>query len=257
VGRTVLDVLDTGKKIGAFALISLGTAVTRRDVARNVIHPLIRKQLVRFGVRLLPAVAFLGLALGFMIVSQTVALLSRVGATNLTGVLMVAVVVRELGPLTAALIVLARVGTATVIELGTVRATGEIEALEALGIDPIHYLVVPRLIGLVVSVIALSVYLIVIALVSGYLFGFLQNLPLSPSEYVHQIANALRWEDFVLLAFKTASFGAVLALTICFNGLAQPLRLEEISHSTTRTVAQALVGCVLLDAFFIVIYLLI
>ena len=254
-GRIALDAIDTTKKIGAFTLIALGVGFTKRRVAQNIIHPLIRQQIVRAGVRLLPTIAFLGLALGFVIVSQTVALLSKVGATNLTGMLMVAVVVRELGPLAAALTVLARVGTATVIELSTIRATGEIEALEALGIDPMHYLVVPRLIGLVVSAVTLTVYLIMIALGSGYLFGFIQDFPLTPGEYLHQIASALRWEDFVLLVLKTGAYGAVLALTICYNGLAEPLRLEEISKATTRMVAQALIGCILLDAGFILIYL--
>ena len=255
-GRLVLDAFITGKEIGAFTLISLGVAFTKRKVARNVIHPLIRQQIVRSGVRPLPAVLFLGTALGFIIVSQTIGLLARVGATNLTGFIMVSVVIRELGPLTAAALVLARVGTATVIELSTVRATGEIEALEALGIDPIHYLVVPRLIGLVVSVVTLTVYVIMTALGSGYLFGFLQNLPVTPTEYIRDIAGALRWEDFVLLVMKTSAYGAVLALTICYNGLAQPLRLAEISRATTRTVAQALIACVLIDAVFMVVYLL-
>ncbi len=240
----------------AFTLISVSTAVTKRRVARSVIGPMIRKQIVRSGVRLFPAISLIGLALGFVIVNQTVAILSKVGATNLTGLLMISAVFRELGPLAAALTVMARTGTATVIELGTNRAMGEVEALEALGIDPIHYLVVPRMIGLTVSVATLSIYLTIIALASGYLFGFMQGFPLTPSDYLQQLASALRWEDFVFVGMKTASFGAVLALIICFNGLAQPLSLEEVAKFTTRTVAQSLAACLILDAVFIAAYLL-
>ena len=72
-------------------------------------------------------------------------------ANNLLGSIMVIVVVRELGPLLTALLVLARVGTANVVELGTARAMGEVEALEALGIDPVHYFVVPRVVGMAVG----------------------------------------------------------------------------------------------------------
>jgi phospholipid/cholesterol/gamma-HCH transport system permease protein len=248
-------VFQTARQIAAFTLISLSTAVTKRRVARAVIIPMIRKQVVRSGVRLFPAIALIGIAMGFVIVSQTVAILSKVGATNLTGVLMVSVVVRELGPLAAALTVLARTGTATVIELSTNRAMGEVEALEALGIDPIHYLVVPRMIGLTVSVVALTVYLVVIALVSGYMFGVVHDIPLTPTDYVQQLASALRWEDFIFVGLKTASFGSVLALIICYNGLAQPLSLEEVAKFTTRTVAQSLAACLILDALFIVAYL--
>ena len=90
-------------------------------------------------------------ALGLVIVGQTVSLLSRVGAQQYIGTVMVTVIVRELGPLLAALIVLARAGTPNVVELGMMRALGEVEALESLGIDPIHYLVMPRVLAMIPS----------------------------------------------------------------------------------------------------------
>src|SRR5262249_2809315 len=150
--------VNTIHGLGAFALITFAVTVTKFNVAARVIHPLIRAQIYRAGVRLMPIVAFLAFVLGLLIVGQTVALLSRVGATSYAGTVMVTVVVRELGPLATALLVLARIGTAIVIELGTARALGEVEALEALGIDPIHYLVMPRVMGLAISISALTVY---------------------------------------------------------------------------------------------------
>jgi phospholipid/cholesterol/gamma-HCH transport system permease protein len=192
-----------------------------------------------------------------VIIGQTVALLSRVGATNYAGMVMVTVVVRELGPMVAALLVLARIGTAIVIELGTARALGEVEALEALGIDPIHYLVMPRVIGLSVAILALTVYLILMALVSGYVFIFLQDVPLLPGDYFSQLAAALRWQDFALLALKTCAFGIVIAIVTCYQGLARQLRLEDVASATTSAVVNSLVLCVLLDGLFIIVYLLV
>ena len=128
-------------------LITLGVLVTKAGAGGRVVRPLMRAQVVRAGVRLLPIVAFIGFAMGLVIIGQTLRLLSQVGQTGLMGSLFVTVIFRELAPLTAALVVLARVGTPTVVELGTARALGEVEALEALGIDPIHYLVVPRVVG--------------------------------------------------------------------------------------------------------------
>jgi phospholipid/cholesterol/gamma-HCH transport system permease protein len=168
---------------------------------------------------------------------------------------MVIVVVRELGPLLAALMVLARIGTANVVELGTARAMGEVEALESLGIDPVHYFVVPRVIGMAVGITSLTVYLILGSLASGYLWAFLQDVPLRPGDYFRQLAGALTGLDFALLAIKTALFGFIIAIVTCYHGLAQPLRLEEVSHATVRAVAQSVIACVLLDALFIVIYL--
>ena len=257
VGRNLLRLTETIQGLGAFALITMGVAVTKLGVAAPLIRPLIRAQIYRAGVRLLPMISFLGFALGMVIIGQTVSLLTRVGAQDFAGLVMVSVVVRELGPIIAALLVLARVGTATVIELGTSRALGEVEALDALGIDPVHYLVVPRVIGLALAIFSLTVYLILTALVSGYLFAFVNDVPLRPGEYFSQLASALQWQDFALLALKTVSFGAIIAVVTCYQGLAQPLRIEEVSDATTRAVVHSVIGCVLLDALFIVVYLLV
>lgn len=256
VGRQSFRLLQTIQGVGAFALITLGVTFTKFNTAWRVTHPLIRAEIERAGVRLLPGVVFLGLALGLVIVGQTVSLLTKVGAEQFAGTVMVTVLVRELGPLAAALLVMARVGTAIVIELGLSRAQGEVEALEALGIDPVHYLVMPRVIGLAAAIFSLTVYLIITAVVSGYLFVFLQDVPLKPAAYFSQIAQALVWQDFLLLGLKTMTYGTIIAVVTCYHGLAQRLRLEEVSDATTSAIAQCVVGCVLADALFIVIYLL-
>jgi phospholipid/cholesterol/gamma-HCH transport system permease protein len=255
-GRTFLHLTRTSYRLVAFGLITLSVTVTKFNAAPKVIRPLLRQQIYRAGVRLLPMVGFLALALGLVIIGQTVALLTQVGAHDLVGTVMVTVVVRELGPLIAALVVLARVGTATVIELGTARALGEVEALEAMGIDPIHYLVMPRVLGLGISIFALTVYFILGAVCSGYLFAFLQDVPLQPGEYFRQLARALQWQDFILLALKGVAFGTVIATVTCYQGLARPLRLEEVAAAATRAVVHSVVVCVLIDAVFIVVYLL-
>jgi phospholipid/cholesterol/gamma-HCH transport system permease protein len=241
--------------LGAFTLITLGVMISRFGAARQVMRPRVFQEISRAGLRLLPMFLFMSAALGLVVIGQTVSWLTRVGAINYLGTVMVVVVVRELGPLVAALLVLARIGTANVIELGTARAMGEVEALEALGIDPVHYLVVPRVVGMALGVFALTVYLILGALLSGYLWAFLQDVPLRPGDYFHQLAAALSGLDFALLAIKTVAFGSIIALVTCYHGLAQPLRLEEVSRATVAAVAQSIVACVLLDALFIIIYL--
>ena len=256
LGRKLFLFLLTVQGLGAFALITLGVILQKFGTAQNVIHPRIRHEITRAGVALLPMFFFVALALGFLVVGQTVSTLAKVGATDYLGSTMVIVIVRELGPLLTATLVLARVGTAHVIELGTARALGEVEALEALGIDPVHYLIVPRVIGMALGIFSLTVYLILGALASGYLFAFLQDVPLTPGDYFKQIAEALGWLDFALLALKTIAFGFFIAIVTCYHGLAQPLRLEEVSRVAVRAVTQGVVVCVLIDALFIVFYLL-
>jgi phospholipid/cholesterol/gamma-HCH transport system permease protein len=255
LGRKLFLALLTVQGLGAFALITLGVMLKKFNVARGVIQPRVRQEIYRAGVSLVPMFVFVALALGFVVVGQTVSALARVGQTSYLGSTMVIVIVRELGPLLTAMLVLARVGTANVIELGTARALGEVEALEALGIDPVHYLIVPRVIGMALGIFSLTIYLIIGALASGYLFAFLQDVPLTPGEYYHQIAEALSWLDFALLALKTLAFGFFIAIVTCYHGLAQPLRLEDVSRVAVRAVTQGVVVCVLIDAVFIVLYL--
>ncbi|MSR65196.1 MAG: ABC transporter permease [Verrucomicrobiae bacterium] len=255
VGNRILGVAEVVRELAAFAFITIGVTLTRFNVSKRVVHPLIYQQIHRAGARLLPMVAFLGIALGLLIIGQTVALLTRVGAQEYIGTVMVTVVVRELGPLFTAFIVLARSGASNVVELGTTRAMGEVEALESLGIDPIHYLVMPRVIGLALSVFCLTTYLILISIGSGYLFVFLQDVPLRFSAYIGQVGDALRWQDFVFLALKTSLFGIVIAVVNCYHGLARPLKVEDLPNISTRAVVESVVACVVLDAVFLVGYL--
>jgi phospholipid/cholesterol/gamma-HCH transport system permease protein len=255
IGHKIFLLLLTIHGLAAFALITLGVILKKSRVAHSVMQPRVRHEINRAGVALLPMFLFIALALGFLVVGQTVSALAKVGATNYLGSTMVIVIVRELGPLLTAVLVLARVGTANVIELGTARALGEVEALEALGIDPVHYLIMPRVIGLALGVFALTIYLILGALASGYLFAFLQDVALTPGDYFKQIAEALGWLDFALLALKTLAFGFFIAIVTCYHGLAQPLRLEDVSGVAVRAVTQGVVVCVLIDAVFIVLYL--
>lgn len=256
IGRILLRFLQTIHGLGAFALITMGVIVTKFGQASRVTQPLILSQIHRAGLKLLPMVTFLAIAIGFVVIGQTVVLLQKASAQTWAGTVMVSVIVRELGPLVTALLVLARVGTATVIDLSTQRAQGEVEALEALGIDPIHYLVMPRVAGIAVSILTLTVYFIIVALLAGYIFIFLQDVPLRPGVYFEQLASALIWEDFILLAVKTLLFGIVIATVSCYQGLAHPVRLQDVSNVTTAAVAECVVMCLLIDALIIVAYLL-
>ena len=243
-------------RLGAFILITLATAVRRYRDNSRVIRPQVLGEIQRCGVRLLPIVGFLGVVLGIVFVGQTVSLMEQVGASNFMGTLMVTVFLREMAPMIAGLLVLARVGTASVVELGTARALGEVEALEVLGIDPIHYLVVPRVVGFAAAVVSLTAYLILISLGSGYVFAYARGLKASPMEFFTAIAGAMTAMDFPLLVLKTLLFGALTGWVICYQGLARPMTLEEVGPATTRTVAVCVVGCLMLDALFITVYLL-
>jgi phospholipid/cholesterol/gamma-HCH transport system permease protein len=251
LGHSALDWLRTFRGILAFTLITLGAALAHGLRTSRTVQPLVRRQVHFAGSRLLPLSTFIAASLGVVVVGQSIILLTRLGAEAYVGTVMVAAVVRELGPLTVAMLVLARVGAAHVIELGTTRALGEVEALEALRIDPIQYLVVPRVLGMAGSVFALTIYFLLVALAAGYLFAFVQDVSFTPAAYVRQISLALVWEDFLLMAVKCLAFGALIATTTCYHGLARPLRLEDLAATTSRALVQGAAACVLVDVGFI------
>ena len=255
VGRALFGLWDTVRGLGAFTLITLGVMATKFGLARDVTLPAIQHEQARTGTRVLPMFLFIAAALGLAVVGQTLTRLDQLGATLLVGPIMVSAVVRELGPLVTAMLALAWSGTRNVIELGTARALGEVEALEALRIDPIHYLVVPRVIGMALAVFGLTIYFILATLACGYLFVFVTNVPLGPGEFVHQLSDHLRGLDFVVLTLKPILFGLAIALITCYHGLARPLRLEEVPRAAIRAVAQSVVACVLIDSAFVVIYI--
>lgn len=254
-GQRALRSVLVLRELVAFGLIALGVLFARLGRSQGVVHAEIVLQLRQSGLRLLPMTTFLGLALGLLIIGQTVAILTQVGAQDYIGTVMVSVLVRELGPLLTAVVVLARSGVANVVELGTMRALREVRALESLGVDPIHYLVMPRMLALSLSVLCLTTYLVLAAILSGWVFAFLQEVPLRPAAYFGQLGNALRWQDFALFGLKTLSFGLVIAVVSCYHGLARPLRFEDISAVTERAVVEGVIACVLLDAIFLVGYL--
>jgi ABC-type transporter Mla maintaining outer membrane lipid asymmetry permease subunit MlaE len=110
--------------------------------------------------------------------------------------------------------------------------------------------------GFAVAVASLSLYLLVVSLGSGYAFAYARGLKASPIEFLTRITVAMSALDFPLLALKTLLFGTLTGLVICYHGLARPLTLAEVGSATTRTVAVSVVGCLLIDAAFIVVYLL-
>lgn len=246
----------TARRLSAFALIVLATTLTKFNRARAVVHPLIWAQVRQAGVAQFPFVALLSVVTGFVVIGQSVALLRQIGAQDMLGTVLVVVLFRELAPLATALVVLLRVGTATVVELATLRATGEVEGLEALSIDPVHFLVVPRVIGLAASVFCLTVYFLIGAIFSGYAFCFIQQLPLSLGDYLNQLARALVWQDFVMLLAKSTLYGSSLAIITCYQGLSRPLRLEQVPEAASRAVTHSLIVCLGLDLAFLGLYLI-
>lgn len=205
---------------------------------------------VRFtAVDAMPIIAGLALLIGGLVIAQAHAQAVRFGVSEALGGLLATVIVRELGPLFAAIIVVARSGTAIASELATARVMGEVTALEALGVDPVQYMVIPRLVGCAISVALLAVYFDALAIFSGLLVtSWLAGL--SPADYLESLRLGMSMWDIGLVTLKGATFGLVTATVCCWSGLRAARNPAAIPQSVTRGVVTAMVLVFMISAAF-------
>ena len=170
------------------------------------------------GLEALPFLSLLSLLLGSTVIVQSLPQLQGVGANELIGKILVITIVRELGPLVTAMVVITRSGTAMAAEMATNRITGQVEALEAMGVDVFHYLIAPRVVGSVVSLFCMVVYFDLIALVGGFLVASIR-LTMPFSLYLRYILETLSPLDMYISLCKSILFGFVITLFSCYHGL--------------------------------------
>jgi phospholipid/cholesterol/gamma-HCH transport system permease protein len=207
---------------------------------------------VRFtAVDAMPIIAGLALLIGALVIAQAHAQAVRFGVSEALGQLLATIIVRELGPLFAAIIVVARSGTAIASELATSRVMGEVTALEALGVDPVQYMVIPRLAGCAISVALLALYFDAIAILGGmFATSWLAHLP--PGDYLESLRLGMSVWDVVLVLLKGVLFGLGTAAVCCWAGLRAARTPAAIPQSVTRGVVIAMVYVFGVSALFTV-----
>lgn len=207
---------------------------------------------IRFtAVDAMPIIAGLALMIGALVIAQAHAQAVRIGLSEQLGQLLATIIVRELGPLFAAIIVVARSGTAIASEIATARVMGEVSALEALGVDPVQYFVIPRLAGVGISVALLAVYFDAIAIVGGLLATvWLANL--SPADYLESLRLGMSMWDVALVVAKGVMCGVGTAAVCSWAGLRAARNPAAIPQSVTRGVVYAMVYVFAVSALFTV-----
>jgi phospholipid/cholesterol/gamma-HCH transport system permease protein len=202
---------------------------------------------VRFtGLDAWPFVLFAGFGLGAITIIQAYTQLSTM-AERYLGSLLVVIVVRELGPLTAAVLVIGRSGTAIAADLGAMRLNQEVDALEAFGVNPFQYLLLPRLIGVSFSLFVLLVMFDAAALLGGYaVAGPRFGMPMAT--FARAISETLENTDLALALLKGTLFGLSVALVACYYGLGIQRSQTEIPQAVTRTVVVSLSAVLIIDA---------
>ncbi len=193
-------------------------------------------------IQALPIVFFLSLFVVAVFISQADNFIDNSEASKWVANLFVLIVVRELAPLLTTLVVVGRSGTAIASELASMTANEEIHALEMMGVDPIHYLVIPRLIALTISVVCLSIMFSLFSLFFAMVLGF-YNQGISPVSFMQGVTGFLTGFDILLNLVKSALFGMLVALICSFCGLSTRGMQTEIPQATTHAVISSVFWC--------------
>lgn len=231
---------DTAYLAGLSVAVLL--AMLRPSTWRAPVREVLVRQVYFTGVQALGTVAWVAILVGVGIVLQTRLWLAEFGQTALLGPVLVIVVVRELAPLLVNLIVIARSGSAMAAELGSMSLHGEVEALDIQGIDPLHYLMVPRAAAAVVSVMCLTVFFDLFAFATGYAASVLMepNAP-RPFEFVQQVLQPLAAKDVLAPVVKCVAAPLLFSVICAQTGLDAARSPIAVPQATTAALARSLV----------------
>lgn len=206
----------------------------------------------RVGVDALPIIALIGFLLGLILAFQSAIPMRRFGAeifvANLIGVSMI----REMGPLITAIILAGRSGSAFAAELGTMKVREEIDALTTMGLEPVRFLVVPRVLAAVIMTPLLAVFANLFGLIGGAVVMRSLGFPLVT--YVNQILSALTVGDLLGGLFKSLVYGIVVAGIGCLRGLQTTTGASAVGQSTTSAVVSGIVLIAIVDGVFAVVF---
>ncbi len=206
------------------------------------------KQMLEIGVNSLPVVLITALFTGMVLALQSYTGFKRFGAEGLVGTVVALSMTRELGPVLSALIVTGRAGASIAAELGTMRVTEQIDALEAMATNPVKYLVVPRFISGVIMLPALAVVTDIVGILGGYMVSVLL-LGTNAKSYLRATWNFLEVQDIYSGLIKACFFGAAFTLISCYKGFYTRGGAEGVGRATTGAVVYSSMTILISDYF--------
>jgi phospholipid/cholesterol/gamma-HCH transport system permease protein len=213
----------------------------------------ILEQMERIGVSSFPIVFLISLFTGMVLALQSAYQMKKMSAEMYIASLVSLSITRELGPVLTALIVAGRCGAAITAELGTMRVTEQIEALETLSANPVRYLVVPRFIAILVMLPLLTIYADFFGIVGGYIIG-VGKLGIPHAMYVKMTYEPLAIKDVITGLIKSISFAVIICTIACYEGLNSQGGAEGVGRATTASVVRSFILIIVADCFFTALF---
>lgn len=243
LGETFLEIIRSLGRAGTF----IATAVALIFIPPYKPYRLI-KQIRFMGVNSTFIVLLTGIFTGMVLGIQGYYSLNKFAAESLLGPIVALSLIRELGPVLSALMITARAGSALAAEIGIMRITEQIDALEMMALNPIRYLVVPNILAGIIVFPILSVFFDLVGIFGGYLVG-VRMLGLSEGSYFGEIRNMVDMQDISIGFYKSISFGIIVNWVCCFKGYFTGYGAEGVSKATTQAVVISSVLILVWDYF--------
>jgi len=206
----------------------------------------------RAGADALPIVALISFLLGMILAFQSAVPMKRFGAEIFVADLIGLAMLRELGPLMTAILLAGRSGAAFAAEIGTMRVNQEVDALTTMGLDPVRFLVTPRLIAALITVPMLTLFANLVGLLGGAIT--MQSFSIPFVTYFKELDSAVQLQDFLAGFVKTFVFAILIAGIGCLRGLETKAGASAVGDSATRAVVTGIILLVVVDGLFAVVY---
>lgn len=243
LGDGVLLRLETFGDFAQLAWATLRSVRRRRFPWREVLV-----QLEAVGAQSTAIVVVTALSTGMVLALQTAYALGRFGAKPYVGSIVGLALVRELGPVLAALMVAGRVGAGIASELGSMQVTEQVDAIRAMGSDPVQKLVLPRVVATTLAVPVLTIFAIVVGVLGGMLVADLQ-FHVTARFFLQTITTTVRVSDLFAGVAKTFAFGWTIAMVACWVGLGASGGTAGVGRATTRAVVISAIAVLVSDFF--------
>ena len=210
-------------------------------------------QAMSIGVEALPIVSLISFFVGTILALQGAYQLRKLGAMQLVADAVAIVVTRELGPLMTAIMVIGRSGSAFAAEIGTMKVNEEIDALETMALEPVHFLVAPKFLAMILMMPCLTTWADFMGVVGGGFFG-VTNAGFTWASYFRATLHALVLRDIVTGLIKSVMFGLVITAVGCQEGFETGLGSEEVGRSTTSAVVKSIFLVIVVDLIFTALF---
>ncbi len=256
IGRWVRGKVTVFLNLSTLLYMAFKEPITERRKGFSLVFEITLRQIYFTGVQALKVVTVIALALGTVIIVQIGTQLSFLGGgIEFIVPILVLILFRELGPLLTAIIVIGRSGTAIATELGNIVIAHELEAIQVMGINPIYFIVTPRIIGVTLAVICLTAVFITVGLLGG--FGVSKFiLPITFDAFLRELEIALSAADLLAGFLKSLIFGVLISLTCTYYGLTVRYSSIEVPQAATRGVVSAMLFCFATNALLTVLFYL-